>query len=114
MRVSRGVAAICCLALAACSAPRPEPAPAPASERVVGYLTDWGVYGRNYQVKDVETSGAAKRLTHLVYAFGKVTDGRCAAGDDWADFRRPIAAGGRDSSATAITVTGSGRVRRPI
>ena len=83
--------------LAACSpspAPSPAPHPAPASTRkVVGYFTDWGVYGRDFQVKDLETGGAANELTHLVYAFGQVNGGRCAAADAWADYQKPIPAG---------------------
>jgi chitinase len=59
---------------------------------VVGYFTDWGVYARNYQVKDVETSGSAARLTALVYAFGQVKGGACAVGDPWADFAKPMPA----------------------
>ena len=83
------------LGTAACTRDKPEPGPTtatPTAARVVGYFTDWGVYGRNYQVKNVETSGAAARLTHLLYAFGKVTGGRCATGDGWADFQKPIKA----------------------
>ena len=86
-------ALIVVLLLSACSAPRAEPerpAPAPAPARVVGYLTNWSTYERDFQVRDLETSGAAAELTHLLYAFGKVTDGRCAAGDAFADYRKPI------------------------
>lgn len=79
--------------LAGCSSPeRPAPAassPAASSRpRVVAYFTDWG----DFQVRDADKSGAAGRLTHLVYAFGKVTGGGCSAGDAWADFQKPIAA----------------------
>ena len=85
------------LFLAACGAPnKPDPAPEPTTtrggSRVVGYFTDWGVYGRDYQVKDVETSGSAAELTDLVYAFGQIKGGRCAPADSWADFQKPIAA----------------------
>ncbi|AGL14195.1 glycoside hydrolase family 18 protein [Actinoplanes sp. N902-109] len=81
--------------LAGCSAPAaPEPAPAPSTggPRIVGYFTDWSGYGRNFQVRDVDTSGAAADLTHLVYAFGKVQDGSCRPGDTWADYDRPVTA----------------------
>ena len=85
------------LLLAACSpAPTPRPAPHPTPEstrKVVGYFTDWGVYGRDFQVKDLDTGGAANRLTHLVYAFGQVNGGRCAPADAWADYQKPISAG---------------------
>jgi chitinase len=53
----------------------------------VGYFVQWGVYGRNYHVKNVETSGSASKLTHLNYAFGNVTNGSCTANDDtYADY----------------------------
>lgn len=68
--------------------------------RRVGYFTQWGVYGRDFQVRDLETSGAAGRLTHINYAFGNVgADGRCFTGnvpgeaDAWADYVRPLDAG---------------------
>ncbi len=81
------------LALASCSSPRPSPPdPAPAPQVVAGYFTEWGVYGRGYRVKNLQTSGAASRLTHLKYAFGKVTGGRCAEADDWAAHQKPITA----------------------
>nr|WP_156159986.1 hypothetical protein [Paenibacillus sp. E194] len=31
----------------------------------VGYYTSWGIYGRNYQVTDIDAS----KLTHLNYSF---------------------------------------------
>ncbi|WP_236788517.1 glycoside hydrolase family 18 protein [Amycolatopsis sp. GM8] len=54
--------------------------------KVVGYFTEWGVYDRNYQVKNVETSGSAGKLTHINYAFGNVTNGQCAIGDTYAAY----------------------------
>jgi chitinase len=87
----------------ACDSAQPTPAApsaAPtAAKRVVGYFTEWGVHSRNFQVRDVESSGAASRLTHLVYAFGQVTDGRCATSDSWVDHQNPIAAAGSDRTA---------------
>ncbi len=62
------------------------------SDKVVGYFTNWGIYGRNYKVKDIETSGAADRLTHILYAFGNTAGGRCSVGDSWADYEKPFAA----------------------
>ncbi|WP_305038167.1 glycoside hydrolase family 18 protein [Caballeronia sp. TF1N1] len=53
--------------------PTPTPAPAPAGAREVGaYFAQWGIYDRNYKVKDVDTSGSAKLLTFINYAFGNV------------------------------------------
>ena len=78
------------LGLAACGTPDdPTPDPAPRA-KVVGYFTGWGVYARDFQVKDLDDS--AGKLTHLLYAFGKVTKGRCAAADSWADYEKPIEA----------------------
>ncbi|WP_406328453.1 glycoside hydrolase family 18 protein [Streptomyces sp. NBC_00203] len=58
--------------------------PKAAGSKVVGYFTEWGVYDRNYHVKNVETSGSAAKLTHINYAFGNVTGGKCAMGDSYA------------------------------
>ncbi|MFJ3087434.1 glycoside hydrolase family 18 protein [Streptomyces sp. NPDC086838] len=73
---------------------------APEYKRV-GYFTQWGVYGRDFQVKDLETSGTAARLTHVNYSFGNVSaDGKCFTGnvpgeaDAWADYVRPLDAAG--------------------
>lgn len=59
----------------------------------VAYFIQWGVYARQYFVKNVVTTGAAGRLTTVNYAFGNVTqDGTCASADAWADFERPASA----------------------
>ncbi|MBO0916675.1 chitinase, partial [Streptomyces laculatispora] len=51
------------------AAPAAAPAaPTAAGSKVVGYFTDWGVYQRNYHVKNIETSGSADKLTHINYA----------------------------------------------
>ncbi|WP_019546321.1 glycoside hydrolase family 18 protein [Streptomyces sulphureus] len=70
-------------------APTQQPA---AAERTVGYFTNWGVYDRNYHVKNIETSGSAEKLTHINYAFGNVTGGRCAIGDGFADYEKAYTA----------------------
>ncbi|GAB7107021.1 glycoside hydrolase family 18 protein [Streptomyces phaeofaciens JCM 4814] len=95
------LAAGCCAALGAAllagagPATANEPAraqPHAKNSKVVGYFTDWGIYGRQYFVKNIETSGSADRLTHINYAFGNVTDGKCALGDPWADTDKPFTA----------------------
>lgn len=70
-----------------------------AKPRQVGYFTQWGVYGRAFNVKNIDTSGAAARLTHINYAFANVNEaGRCfqsntpGESDPWADYQRPIPA----------------------
>ncbi|MFI1174289.1 glycoside hydrolase family 18 protein [Streptomyces melanogenes] len=74
----------------ATASPEPAAARAPlaAGSKVVGYFTDWGVYQRNYHVKNIETSGSAAKLTHINYAFGNVTGGKCAIGDAYADYQK--------------------------
>jgi chitinase len=59
----------------------------------VAYFIQWGVYGRDYHVKDMDTSGAAAKLTHVNYAFGFVNqEGACYSADPWADWPRPVPA----------------------
>jgi len=56
------VALLGIVAVAACrDGGRPE---APPTARVVGYFAGWGIYGRDYQVKDVSRTWrpAARRL----------------------------------------------------
>ncbi|MEV0092738.1 glycoside hydrolase family 18 protein [Streptomyces sp. NPDC050738] len=67
---------------------------AAAGSKVVGYFADWDVYQRNYHVKNIETSGSAAKLTHINYAFGNVTGGKCAIGDAYADYQKTYDASG--------------------
>lgn len=67
-------------------------AQAPTQPVKLGYFIEWGIYGRNYNVKDLVTSGSAAKVTHINYAFGNVTDGKCAVGDSWADYEKPFSA----------------------
>ncbi|HEY3002388.1 MAG TPA: glycosyl hydrolase family 18 protein [Kribbellaceae bacterium] len=60
--------------------------PPTGGAKVLGYFAEWGVYGRNYHVKNIQTSGSADKLTHINYAFGNVTNGQCAIGDSYADY----------------------------
>ncbi len=61
---------------------------AKAAKKNLGYFIEWGVYGRDYHVKNIHTSGSAAKLTHINYAFGNVTNGQCAIGDAYADHDR--------------------------
>ena len=54
--------------------------------KIVGYFVEWGIYARNYHVKNLHDSGSAKALTHLIYAFGNVQDGQCQVGDAYAAY----------------------------
>ncbi|MBF9127532.1 cellulose binding domain-containing protein [Plantactinospora sp. S1510] len=68
------------------------PPPDPGGQKVVGYFTQWGVYQRAYHVKNIHTSGSAAKLTHIMYAFGNTTGGRCTIGDSYADYDRAYTA----------------------
>ncbi|MFB6715519.1 glycoside hydrolase family 18 protein [Streptomyces sp. NPDC056237] len=77
-------------------------APTAAGDKVVGYFTNWGVYQRNYHVANIETSGSADKLTHINYAFGNVTGGKCAIGDSYADYEKAYTA---DQSVDGVADT---------
>jgi chitinase len=66
--------------------------PGPGGNLKIGYFAEWGVYGRNYHVKNIETSGSAAKLTHINYAFGNVTGGACTIGDAYADYDKAYTA----------------------
>ncbi len=66
--------------------------PSTGAKKVVGYFTEWGVYAPKYFVKNIETSGAAAKLTHIVYAFGNTANGVCSVGDSYADYDQAYAA----------------------
>ncbi|RIV38422.1 glycosyl hydrolase family 18 protein [Micromonospora radicis] len=70
----------------------PPTTPPPSGQKVVGYFTQWGVYGRNYHVKNIHTSGSASKLTHILYAFANTTGGRCTIGDSYADYEKAYTA----------------------
>ncbi|MFE9663452.1 glycosyl hydrolase family 18 protein [Streptomyces sp. NPDC005955] len=56
----------------------------PRASKVVGYFSEWGVYGRNYHINNIQTSGSAAKLTHINYGFGNVQNGQCGMGDSYA------------------------------
>ncbi|MGM9333416.1 glycosyl hydrolase family 18 protein [Streptomyces murinus] len=67
--------------------------PPPTGGKVkLGYFTDWGIYARNYNVKNLVTSGSAAKITHINYAFGNITGGKCAIGDSYADYDKAFTA----------------------
>ncbi|MER6030778.1 glycoside hydrolase family 18 chitinase [Streptomyces sp. NPDC001851] len=68
----------------------------------LGYFTEWGIYGRNYNVKNLVTSGSAAKITHINYAFGNVTNGQCAIGDSYADYDKAFTA---DQSVSGVADT---------
>lgn len=75
----------------------------PTGDKVkLGYFTNWGVYGRNYHVKNLVTSGSAAKITHINYAFGNVQGGKCTIGDGYADYERAYTA---DQSVDGVADT---------
>lgn len=95
----------------------------------VGYFVQWGIYGRQYFVKNLVTTGNAERLTHINYAFGNidpvnltclqgVTKGTTpdpqdpnqgdGAGDAEADYGRPFSAA---QSVDGVADTGWEKLR---
>ncbi|MCT9932964.1 glycoside hydrolase family 18 protein [Planotetraspora sp. A-T 1434] len=76
----------------------------PDGYKRVAYFIQWGIYGRNFHVKDVDTSGAAAKLTHINYAFGFVgPEGTCYSADPWADWQRGVSA---EESVDGVADTG--------
>ncbi|WP_405882522.1 glycoside hydrolase family 18 chitinase [Streptomyces sp. NBC_01384] len=78
------------------------PPPSSGSAVKLGYFTEWGIYGRNYNVKNLVTSGSAAKITHINYAFGNVTGGKCAIGDSYADYDKAFTA---DQSVSGVADT---------
>ncbi|WP_418959164.1 glycosyl hydrolase family 18 protein [Streptomyces tritici] len=76
--------------------------PNPGSAVKLGYFTNWGVYGRNYHVKNLVTSGSAAKITHINYAFGNVQGGKCTIGDSYADYDKAYTA---DQSVDGVADT---------
>ncbi|TCB97909.1 chitinase [Micromonospora zingiberis] len=70
----------------------PPTTPPSGDRKVVGYFVQWGVYQRNYHVRNIHTSGSAAKLTHILYAFGNTTGGRCTIGDSYADYEKAYTA----------------------
>src|SRR5215472_6022521 len=53
------------------------PTPSRPRAKVVGYLTEDGIESGRYTVKDAATRGAARTLTQIDYAFGRIAHERC-------------------------------------
>ncbi|WP_043614603.1 glycosyl hydrolase family 18 protein [Nonomuraea candida] len=95
----------------------------------IGYFVQWGIYGRQYFVRNLDTTGAAAKLTHINYAFANidpqnltclqgVTKGTSpdpqdpnqgdGAGDAEADYGRPFSAA---QSVDGVADTGWEKLR---
>ena len=84
------------------STPTPDPTVGPGGRKLVGYFAEWGVYGRNYHVNNIKTSGSASKLTHILYAFGNTTGGQCSIGDSYAAYDKAYTA---DQSVDGVADT---------
>ena len=63
--------------------------PPPPDKEVVGYFIQWGVYRRDYHVKNIVTSGSADTLTVINYAFAGIGDDlECKILDPYADYNK--------------------------
>ena len=61
-----------------------------AGKVVAAYFEEWSIYGAGYNIADIQNSGAADVLTHVLYAFANVSStGQCAIADSWADYQSP-------------------------
>ncbi|MFI6641205.1 glycosyl hydrolase family 18 protein [Streptomyces sp. NPDC050504] len=78
------------------------PTDPPGDQIKMGYFTNWGVYGRNYHVKNIASSGSASKITHINYAFGNVQGGKCTIGDAYADYDKAY---GADQSVDGVADT---------
>ena len=88
--------------------PTPTPPPGASEQRVIGYFVDWGIYGRNYLVKNIKTSGSAAKLTHINYAFANVVNSQCKIGDSFAAYDKAFTA---SESVDGVADTWDGSLR---
>ncbi len=73
--------------------PSPSPTPDPSDKEVIGYFIQWGVYARDYFVKNVVTSGSADVLTVINYAFAGIDENlKCYSLDPFADYEKAMKA----------------------
>ncbi|MGW6461622.1 glycosyl hydrolase family 18 protein, partial [Streptomyces sp. NPDC055078] len=83
------------------------PAP-PAKAVTMGVFPEDDEGPRNFEVKNLVTSGTAARLTHLTYASGKIQNGKCTFGDPYRALQRSVPAehsvdGERDTFGQAVS-----------
>ncbi|GAA2260345.1 glycosyl hydrolase family 18 protein [Streptomyces amakusaensis] len=101
----------------------------PGNHHKVGYFIQWGLYGRQYFVKNIDTSGSAAKLDVINYAFENIDpvnltcqagvtkgvsgnpqdpDEGTGAGDADADYGRPFSAA---QSVDGVADDGWGKLR---
>ncbi|GCE16039.1 glycosyl hydrolase family 18 protein [Tengunoibacter tsumagoiensis] len=69
-------------------------APLATSNKInAAYFTQWGIYQRNYLVKNIVTSGSASKLNAVMYAFANISSSyQCASDDAYADYQKTFTA----------------------
>ena len=86
--------------------------------KVVGYFTEWGIYDRNYQVKNIETSRLGGQAQRHQLRVRQPANGQCSLGDTYADYQKVYDAGssvdgkadtGARSTATSASCASSRR-----
>jgi chitinase len=80
-----------------------------SGRQVIGYFTEGGAKSGHYTVKNMATSGAAKLLTEVNYAFGRVMNDRCEIGDREAALNHAYSAA--DSVDGTADPTGENQLR---
>jgi chitinase len=86
----------------------PTSGPGGTISRVGMYYADWDIYARNYQPKQLETSGTAAKLTDIIFAFGNTAGGQCAVGDAYADYQKLYGAADSVSGVADTDTNNSG------
>jgi chitinase len=77
---------------------------------VVAYFVQWGVYGRDYWVKNIATSGSADKITIVNYAFAGIDENYDVYSlDPFADYNQALTAG--ESIDGVADPTGPGYLR---
>ena len=56
----------------------------PADKVYIAYFTSWSIYARGFSPAQIP----ADKITHLLYAFAKIVNGRVALADSWADVEK--------------------------
>src|ERR1700682_5751054 len=77
---------------------------------IVGYLPSFRL--EHFAIRELETRGAAERMTHILYAFANVTNAHPTLDDDETEYGRPYRAsesvdGKADDAAPAHTLRGA-------
>lgn len=112
--MSKIVAVILCLIVCAlnfASAPTEQGKGVRQRSRIIAAYLGEGRLA-DFPVKEIEKRGAAQRLTHIIYGFANIVDGRPVLANEQVDYKRPIEArasvdGRADDAAAAKALRGA-------